>query len=72
MNAINFTAYTNDASQLEAIKAFMKALNIKFKIKEEETPYDKKFVEMVLNADQEIKTGKSSKISSSDLDNLWK
>ncbi|KAF2515622.1 DUF2683 family protein [Flavobacterium foetidum] len=32
MKAINITAYTEDASQIEAVKAFMKALKIKFEI----------------------------------------
>ncbi len=32
MNAINITAYPNDLSQVEALKAVMKALNIKFEI----------------------------------------
>jgi len=32
MQAINITAYTEDDSQIEAVKAFMKALKIKFEI----------------------------------------
>jgi len=32
MQAINITAYTEDAYQIEAVKAFMKALKIKFEI----------------------------------------
>lgn len=32
MQAINITAYTEDPSQIEAVKAFMKALKIKFEI----------------------------------------
>ena len=32
MQAINITAYTEDASKIEAVKAFMKALKIKFEI----------------------------------------
>ena len=32
MQAINITAYTEDASQIEVVKAFMKALKIKFEI----------------------------------------
>ena len=30
MNAINITAFTQDNSQIEAIKTFMKTLKIKF------------------------------------------
>ncbi|WP_035650988.1 hypothetical protein [Flavobacterium sp. ASV13] len=32
MQAINITAYTEDASQIEAVKSFMKSLKIKFEI----------------------------------------
>jgi len=32
MKAINITAYTEDASQIEAIKAVFKAIKIKYKI----------------------------------------
>lgn len=32
MQVINITAYTEDASQIEAVKAIMKALKIKFEI----------------------------------------
>ena len=35
--------YTENASQLDAIKAFMKALKIKFEV-QKESPYDKSFV----------------------------
>ncbi len=41
MEAINFTAYTEDASQIEAIKAFMKAFKIKFEISKEDSGNDK-------------------------------
>lgn len=33
MQAINITAYTDDAAFINAIKAFMKALKIKFEVK---------------------------------------
>ncbi|MFC4479917.1 DUF2683 family protein [Flavobacterium chungangensis] len=39
MQAINITAYTEDASQIEAVKAFMKSLKIKFEIANVK-PYD--------------------------------
>lgn len=32
MHAINITMYTQDTSQIEAVKTFMKSLNIKFEI----------------------------------------
>lgn len=38
MKSINITAYTDDASQIESIKAFMKALKIKFELTKGESP----------------------------------
>jgi hypothetical protein len=68
MQATNITAYTEDVSQLEAIKAFMKALKIKFEV-QKESPYDKKFVHKILQGDEEFKKGKSKAIKTTD---LWK
>ena len=65
------TAYTEDASQIEAVKAIMKALKIKFEISTEK-PYNPKFVSMVLEAEQEIKQGKGLKVTSEGFDDLWK
>lgn len=71
MKAINITAYTEDVSQIEAIKAFMKAIKVKFEISKEK-PYKAEFVDMVLKAEKEIKQGKGSKVSSEGFDDLWK
>ncbi|WP_316793572.1 DUF2683 family protein [Pedobacter frigoris] len=53
--------------QLAAIKAFMKALKIDFKV--EGSPYDPEFVKMILQGEEDIKNGKGIKI---DVNNLWK
>lgn len=71
MQAINITAYTEDSSQIEAIKAVMKALKIKFEISKEK-PYNTEFVNMVIDAEKEIKNGKGLKVTSKGFDNLWK
>jgi hypothetical protein len=68
MQATNITAYTEDTSQLDAIKAFMKALKIKFEV-QKESPYDKNFVNKILQGDEEFKRGKSKAIKTAD---LWK
>ncbi len=65
------TAYTEDASQIEAVKAFMKALKIKFEITKEK-PYNPEFVSMVLEAEREIIVGKGLKVTSEGFDDLWK
>ena len=71
MQAINIIAYTEDSSQIEAIKAVMKALKIKFEVSKEK-PYNTDFVDMVLDAEKEIKNGKGLKVTSKGFDNLWK
>jgi hypothetical protein len=71
MQTINITAHTQDPSQIEAVKAFMKALKIKFEISKEK-PYNPEFVNMVLEAEKEIKQGKGLKVTSKEFDSLWK
>ncbi|WP_293904875.1 MULTISPECIES: DUF2683 family protein [unclassified Sphingobacterium] len=38
MKAVVITAYTDNAAQIEALKAFMKALKIKFELAKEKQP----------------------------------
>lgn len=67
MQTINITAHTENASQIEAVNAFMKSLKIKF-----EVTYQEDFSEYVselqssLNQVQEIKKGKLPKQSAKD------
>lgn len=66
MKAINITAYTEDASQIEAIKAVIKAFKIKYKISkvdEATSAYDPEFVAMIKRGEQELKEGKGVTIS---------
>jgi hypothetical protein len=73
MKAINITAFTNDNTQINAIKAVMKAFKIKFEIsKVQGKPYNPDFVNMVLEAEKEIKQGKGLKVTSEGFDDLWK
>jgi DNA/RNA-binding domain of Phe-tRNA-synthetase-like protein len=73
MEAINFTAYTQDASQVDAIKAFMKALKIKFELsKEEAKPYNEAFVKKIKQGDEDLKNGKGRTVTLEELDSLWK
>jgi len=53
--------------QLTALKAFVKALKIKFKITD--TKYSDSFVEKILKGKEDIKNGKGLKIAVKD---LWK
>jgi len=71
MNTI--IVHTDSEEKWKALKAFMKALNIQFELPAtKETPYKQEFVNMVLEAEKDIKKGKGKKVSSKEFDNLWK
>lgn len=73
MEAINIKAYTVDTSQIEAIKAFMKALKIKFELsKQEDKPYNPEFVKKIKQGDEDLKNGKARNVTLAELDSLWK
>lgn len=72
MGTINIIAHTNDASQIEAIKAFMKALKIKFELSKEQSPYNPEFVKKIQEGDEDLKNGKGRRITLEELDSLWK
>lgn len=75
MKAINITAYTEDASQIEAIKAVIKAFKIKYKISkivDKESPYDPEFVAMIKKGEQDLKEGKGVTLAMQELENLCK
>lgn len=72
METINIKAHTSDSSQIEAIKAFMKALKIKFELSKEQSPYNSDFVKKIEKGDDDLKKGKGRKVSIDELDNLWK
>ena len=64
MQPINITAYTKDVSQIEAVKAFMKALKIKFEVtKQEDNSIFIAEMQSSLNQVQQIKVGKLPKQS---------
>ena len=75
MNAINITAYTDDASQIEAIKTLIKTLNIKYKISqvnEPEPPYNVEFVKQIKQGETDLNEGKGINISIDNLEDLCK
>jgi len=53
--------------KLDALKAFMKALKIRFE--EEKSPYNPQFVEKINRSEQDFKAGKFKAIKT---DDLWK
>lgn len=66
MQTINITAHPQDDSQIEAVKAFMKALKIKFEISKEK-PYNPEFVAKIKKSEQEFKDGKFTRVKKEDL-----
>jgi hypothetical protein len=68
MQTINITAYTEDNSQIEAVKAVMKALKIKFEISEEK-PYNPEFVAEIKRSEADFKNGKFTTVKVEDLNN---
>jgi DNA-binding Xre family transcriptional regulator len=73
MKAINITAYTEDASQIEAIKAVIKAFKIKYKIlKMTHKRLTTRFVAMIRKGEQELKEGKGISVTLQELEDLCK
>jgi len=75
MKAVNIIAYTDDASQIEAIKAVFKAFKIKYKItkaSDEDSPYDSEFVEVIKQGERDLMNGKGIKMTLDELENLCK
>ena len=73
MQTINITAHTENASQIEAIKAVIKAFKIKYSISNiGESPYDPDFVAMIRQGEQDLKKGKGIKMTLDDLEKVCK
>lgn len=66
MEAINITAYTSDASQIEAIKAVLKAFKIQFEVTKE-MPYNPDFVAKVRKSEQEFEEGNFISLKQEDI-----
>ncbi|MEY4539127.1 MAG: hypothetical protein RLZZ306_884 [Bacteroidota bacterium] len=75
MKAISITAYTEDTSQIEAIKAVIKAFRIKYSISkpvEMDTPYNAEFVAKIKKGQKDLKEGKGISMTLEELENLCK
>ncbi|HEY2583259.1 MAG TPA: DUF2683 family protein [Mucilaginibacter sp.] len=60
-------AHPENKEKLAALKAFMKALKIRFE--EEKSPYNPEFVEKINRSEEDFKAGKYKAIKTED---LWK
>ena len=72
METINIKVHANESSQIEAIKAFMKALKIKYELSREQNPYNPEFVKKIQQGDEDLKNGKGRTVTPEELDSLWK
>lgn len=61
--------HPQNKEQLDAVKAFVKALKIKFETIENDAPYNPAFVKRVLAADRSSKEGNVTRIK--DAKNIW-
>ncbi len=70
---INFTAYLDDPSQLEAIITFMESQKIKYKVSgNDESYYNIDFINKIKKGDEDLLNGKGKKVTLEELDQLWK
>jgi hypothetical protein len=60
------TVHPEDASQIEAVKAIMKALKIKFEVSKEK-PYNPDFVAKIKRSEEDFKNGKFTSVKVEDL-----
>jgi hypothetical protein len=67
-----FIIRPENAEQSKALKAFVKALHIKFEISKAEKPYNQDFVDKILKGDEDFNAGKGTKITIEELNQLWK
>ena len=71
-------AHPKTAEQVNALKAVMRALKIKFEISKArpdssaESPYNPEFVVKIEKSRKDYKDGKGTVITMDELDNLWK
>ena len=68
MKTQNIIAHPANENEMNIIKAFFKALKIKFEVAKD-SPYDPKFVEKIESSRKQIADGKIVKVR---LDDIWK
>ncbi len=71
MDANLFIVHPANIEQENALKTFFKAFRITFETAATKA-YNQDFVNMVLEAEKEVKSGKGKKVTSEEFDALWK
>lgn len=67
-----FIVHPSSLEEINILKAFVKALKIKFEVTPNEKPYNETFVNNILEAEKNIEQGKGLKLTSEEFDELWK
>ncbi len=62
-----FTIHTDDEEQLNALKAFMKALKIKFEMNKEVKSYNSEFVKKIKESKRQHDNGEYTTVKQEDL-----
>ena len=62
-----FTVHTDDKEQLKVLKAFMKALKIKFDVSKDDTSYNPEFVAKIMESKQQAENGNYTTVKKEDL-----
>lgn len=64
-----FTIHTDDKEHLNALKAMLIALKVKFEVSEDK-PYNPEFVAKINKSIKQVKEGKTTKLNMEDLDSF--
>jgi hypothetical protein len=64
-----FTIHTDDKEHLNALKAMLKALKVKFEVSEDK-PFNPEFVAKINQSIKQVKEGKTTKLNMEDLDSF--
>jgi len=64
-----FTIHTDDKEHLNALKAMLIALKVKFEVSEDK-PYNHEFVAKINQSIKQVKEGKTTKLNMEELDSF--
>ena len=62
-----FTIHTEDKEHLNALKAMLKALKVKFEISNEDKPYNPEFVAKIKESEKQFQNGDYTTVKKEDL-----
>lgn len=69
METINIKANISEKSQIDALKAFLTALKIKFEIEgKDEKPYNPEFVAKIMESEAQYKRGEFTRVEPENLE----